>query len=83
MSALCLSHSHSAADMETLVPASPASSGNAPSCMTTTTSFSASNSSSLPSSGKGECLQEPGICNPPHPPATYPLPLSAVHLTSC
>ncbi|XP_019716225.1 kalirin-like isoform X2 [Hippocampus comes] len=52
MSALCLSHSHSAADMETLVPASPASSGNAPSCITTTTSFSASNSSSLPSSGK-------------------------------
>ncbi|XP_061642801.1 kalirin-like isoform X2 [Phyllopteryx taeniolatus] len=51
MSALCLSHSHSAADMETLVPASPASSGNAPSCITTT-SFSASNSSSLTSSGK-------------------------------
>ncbi|XP_077370408.1 kalirin-like isoform X2 [Festucalex cinctus] len=53
MSALCLSHSHSAADMETLVPASPASSGNAPSCITTT-SLSASNSSSLPSSGKAD-----------------------------
>ncbi|XP_061539990.1 kalirin-like isoform X4 [Phycodurus eques] len=55
MSALCLSHSHSAADMETLVPASPASSGNAPSCITTT-SFSASNSSSLTSSGKASFI---------------------------
>ncbi|XP_054632428.1 kalirin-like isoform X5 [Dunckerocampus dactyliophorus] len=56
MSALCLSHSHSAADMDTLVPASPASSGNAPPC-TTTSSFNASNSSSIASAGKAESGQ--------------------------
>ncbi|TNM94092.1 hypothetical protein fugu_002268 [Takifugu bimaculatus] len=64
MSALCLSHSHSAADMEGLIPASTASSttsstctttassSNSSSTITTTSSSNSSNSSSTLSTGR-------------------------------
>lgn len=66
MSALCLSHSHSAADMEGLIPASTTASSTSSTCTTTpsssnsstnTTSY-ASNSSPSASTGRGECVDE-------------------------
>ncbi|KAL7369970.1 hypothetical protein ABVT39_014719 [Epinephelus coioides] len=67
MSALCLSHSHSAADMEGLIPASTTSSSTSSTCTTTSSSFnsssttttsssSASNSSSNVSAGRDSAL---------------------------
>lgn len=72
MSALCLSHSHSAADMEGLVPASTASSTTSSTCtttasscnssaITTTSSSNSSNSSSTLSTGRGEFLAWEGV----------------------
>ena len=68
MSALCLSHSHSAADMEGLIPASTTSSSTSSTCTTTSSSCNSSttntttasssnssNSSSTLSAGRGEC----------------------------
>ncbi|AWO95656.1 hypothetical protein SMAX5B_015273 [Scophthalmus maximus] len=59
MSALCLSHSHSGADMEGLIPASTTSCSTSSTCTTTSsscnssTATSSSNSSSTVSAGKG------------------------------
>uniref|UniRef100_A0A671TV72 Kalirin RhoGEF kinase b n=1 Tax=Sparus aurata TaxID=8175 RepID=A0A671TV72_SPAAU len=67
MSALCLSHSHSAADMEGLIPTSTTSSSTSSTCTTTSSSCNSSttnttasssnssNSSSTLSAGRGEC----------------------------
>ncbi|XP_035533297.1 LOW QUALITY PROTEIN: kalirin-like [Morone saxatilis] len=69
MSALCLSHSHSAADMEGLIPASTTSSSTSStstttssscnSSSTTTSSSNSSNSSSTLSAGRGETSSSP------------------------
>ncbi|XP_037618055.1 kalirin-like isoform X2 [Sebastes umbrosus] len=50
MSALCLSHSHSAADMEGLIPASTTSSSTSSTCTTTTSSSFNSSSTTTTSS---------------------------------
>ncbi|CAB1425392.1 unnamed protein product [Pleuronectes platessa] len=64
MSALCLSHSHSAADMEGLIPASTTSSSTSSTCTTTSsscnssTTTSSSNASSTVSKGRFISLQD-------------------------